>query len=149
MRRYPYIRCTGDKDRICLLCDAPYVAKNPVEVNTFCPTCFTPVRKYELRHLYKSLWRAKKANVPATLTIKQWLGILDRFNWKCAYCKKPYQVIEHVVSISQSGGTTELNCVPACLTCNRHKDNVNGNTISSATIEHVQEQLKQLAMKAS
>lgn len=146
MRRYPYIRCNGDKKRVCLLCNAPYLARNPEEVNTFCPDCSSRTRKRELRIVTANLKRAEKAKVPATLTIKQWLGILDHFNWLCAYCSGPYEVIEHIVSIRVGGGTTALNCVPACIACNTHKDRIStSTTIPIAKIEYVQLQLKEIS----
>jgi hypothetical protein len=36
--------------------------------------------------------RAEMQKLPATLTVVEWLTILDYFDWKCAYCKdSPYE----------------------------------------------------------
>ena len=146
MRRYPYLRCSGDKNRICLLCDSPYMARNPEETNTFCPQCFTQERKHELHHVKINLKRAEKAGTHATLTLKQWLSILDHFNWRCAYCAGPYEVVEHVLSINLGGGTTALNCVPACVPCNARKDRGSNSTaMPLAKIEQVKQQLERIA----
>jgi hypothetical protein len=57
-----------------------------------------------------------------TLTTKQWQFTLKHFNFRCAYCSGPYQVLEHVVPVELGGGTTYTNCVPACNSCNTCKD---------------------------
>ena len=53
------------------------------------------------------------------LTMEQWLETLAYFNYRCAYCGGPFQVIEHYL---RSEGTTVSNCVPACFSCNVMKD---------------------------
>lgn len=82
----------------------------------------------ETVRLEKNLLRAKNAQLPATLTIGQWLATLDYFDWKCAYCLTgPYDVLEHFIPITSDqsspsyGGTTLTNCVPACPSCNLAK----------------------------
>lgn len=67
--------------------------------------------------------RAKKAGAPYSLTLEQWLLAIEYFNGKCAYCQaKPYQALEHFLSLPL-GGTTADNCVPACHACNNRKRN--------------------------
>lgn len=76
----------------------------------------------ELQRVRTQLYRAKSANLPATLTLAEWLNTLKRFHHKCAYCQvKPYEVLEHYIPIIRGGGTTAENCVPACFTCNSQK----------------------------
>src|SRR6266568_8750100 len=66
--------------------------------------------------------RTSKFGNPSTLTLTQWLEILDRYNWQCAYClEAPYQILEHCRSVRYGGGTTAENCVPACVKCNSKK----------------------------
>lgn len=155
MKRYPYLRCSGDRNRICLLCDALYMVKHPEEKDSFCPSCFTPVRKHEFRRIDSHLRHAKLVGLEATLTITQWLTILDFFHWQCAYCqKREFQVIEHIVSASNGGGTTALNCVPACARCNANKDNrsVKLQIVTLADIARVKDSLvkaSQLQLTAS
>lgn len=72
--------------------------------------------------LQVNLLRAKNAELLATLTLDQWLFTLEYFHWRCAYCGiREYTVIEHFIPISQGGGTTKDNCVPACQGCNSRK----------------------------
>ena len=65
--------------------------------------------------------RATDLELPATLTLEQWLVTLTHFEWKCAYCKGKYKLLEHFIPLTQHGGTTQSNCVPACYKCNSLK----------------------------
>jgi 5-methylcytosine-specific restriction endonuclease McrA len=71
----------------------------------------------EVDRVKAQLMYARAHNAPATLTVIEWFTILDRFEWKCAYCKeKPFQNMSHVISQTEKGTTAE-NCVPACRSC--------------------------------
>lgn len=73
----------------------------------------------ERRRLNKHLRRARDKGLPATLTLGQWLRIIERFNWGCACCDDgPFESIEHLTPVARGGGTTAVNCVPCCLACN-------------------------------
>jgi hypothetical protein len=61
--------------------------------------------------------RARSFHVEATLTLVEWLIIVDFYQWKCAYCQeKPFEVMHHRVPLHE-GGTTSSNCLPACRGC--------------------------------
>ena len=76
----------------------------------------------EYQRVFDQCVRAREKNLPATLTGKQWIAILDHHNWRCAYCRlAPFTDLEHVVPIARGGGTTAENCVPACESCNSKK----------------------------
>ena len=85
----------------------------------FCARCslFDEIIKRVDTHLE----RARKADLPATLTLHEWFAALTYFNRSCAYCGRPYEVMEHYVPIQCGGGTTVTNIVPACLSCNSRK----------------------------
>jgi 5-methylcytosine-specific restriction endonuclease McrA len=71
----------------------------------------------EVDRVKAQLLYARREHAVATLTMREWFTILDRFAWKCAYCgEKPFQVMSHVIARSE-GGTTAENCVPACHHC--------------------------------
>lgn len=56
------------------------------------------------------------------LTLDQWLGILEEFDNRCAYCNKSGKMeLEHMTPRSRGGRHTASNVVPACLSCNRRK----------------------------
>jgi hypothetical protein len=61
--------------------------------------------------------RARSLDAESTLTLVDWLVIVDSYDWKCAYCQeKPFEVMHHRVQI-HVGGTTVSNCLPACRGC--------------------------------
>ena len=75
--------------------------------------------KQETARVRSHLKRAQEAGTPATLTIEQWLAKIEQFHGLCAYCKeKPFDTLEHLIPISDNGGTTEENCFPSCQRCN-------------------------------
>jgi len=85
-------------------------------------------RDLEAGRVQFHLDRAREQRRPATLTVEQWMRMLNRHEWRCAYCEDgPYEALEHTLPLALGGGTTEENCVPACRACNslkaaRHPD---------------------------
>ncbi len=73
--------------------------------------------------VYDHRRRARKANLPATLTETEWQGILEKHDHCCAYCDRDDLPLEreHKIPVSRGGGYTAENIVPACLSCNRRK----------------------------
>lgn len=66
--------------------------------------------------------RAIEAGAVGDLTDEQWSAILDAFGQRCAYCGSDESLcLEHVIPISQGGGTTLENVVPGCRDCNSRK----------------------------
>lgn len=67
--------------------------------------------------------RAKSMGVAGTLTTLDWRRTLEAFGGRCAYCGEASDLtIDHFVPLAAFGGaTTQSNCVPACLACNRLK----------------------------
>ncbi len=62
--------------------------------------------------------RACDLELPATLSLEEWLSTLNHFEWRCAYCKGPYRLLEHFIPLVHGGGTSASNCVPSCSGCN-------------------------------
>lgn len=73
--------------------------------------------------------RANEKNMVNTLTYKEWLDILKKFNYRCAYCGKDLFDLfnkperDHIIPISKGGDNTKENIVPACRSCNAKKHN--------------------------
>ena len=71
--------------------------------------------------------RARKKALPSTLTERQWEAIKADYGYACAYCGAGWHEIngvlhqEHVIPVSQGGGYTKENIVPACNSCNSRK----------------------------
>lgn len=68
--------------------------------------------------------RARKKELPATLTKCEYGQTLDDFGNACAYCgTKPKDTLhqEHIVPVVKGGGYTKGNIIPACQSCNSSK----------------------------
>jgi hypothetical protein len=56
----------------------------------------------EARILRGSLSLAQNYDLPATLTLRQWIATLDYFDWTCTYCQEqPYKIMEHFIPVSK------------------------------------------------
>jgi hypothetical protein len=47
-----------------------------------------------------------KRTMHSSLTIREWFQALDDWGWRCAYCGRPFQVLEHHVPVPKGGSTT-------------------------------------------
>lgn len=74
--------------------------------------------------------RARELALPATLTTEEWIRTLNHFQWACAYCSEPYEVLEHFIPLSLQGETSALNCLPSCLLCNARKHDAHPGMLS-------------------
>ena len=71
--------------------------------------------------------RARMSLIANTLTCEEWYAILDKHEFKCAYCgcslldlfSPPTR--DHIIPISRGGNNTKDNIVPACRRCNSKK----------------------------
>lgn len=112
-----------DVERTCILCGKSHIVHNTRYQGRLCPDCRTPEREHEYVRVRIALHAARKRGLPATLTLPEWLCILDHFGQRCAYCRhSKFELLEHITALNAGGGTTATNCVPACISCNRRKD---------------------------
>jgi hypothetical protein len=66
--------------------------------------------------------RARKHDLPDTLTFEELDEIVRRFNGKCAICDEAYEHLDHFIPISSGhGGTVKENMVPLCKSHNTSK----------------------------
>lgn len=94
---------------------------------SICRDCLA-LHKAERRIVDFNCSRARQVDLPATLTLVQWLSTLKHFSGLCAYCQRNKgTMLEHFVPITLGGGTTVSNCVPSCHTCNIRKKNKHPN----------------------
>jgi 5-methylcytosine-specific restriction endonuclease McrA len=95
------------------------ISPRPASTNNVPKLTRKELCKQEIGRVKNHLKRAQNANLPATLTLEEWISTLDHFHWKCAYCQTgEYALIEHFIPLSHGKGTTQDNCVPACTRCN-------------------------------
>jgi hypothetical protein len=77
-------------------------------------------RSLELvRYVYTRWVYEATGRVPYSKT-----GVLRRDHSRCVYCGHPATTIDHIVPRSRGGRSTWLNCVAACVECNRRKGNL-------------------------
>jgi len=72
--------------------------------------------------------QAKEKNIINTLTAKEWEDILEKHNYRCAYCGIEFDcenlpTKDHVMPISKGGNNVRENIIPACKSCNSKKNN--------------------------
>lgn len=78
----------------------------------------------EKGRMYAQQRRARKRNLPNTLTDEQWNKVKLKFDNKCAYCgQELFLEQEHFIPISKGGDYTINNIIPSCRKCNRSKFN--------------------------
>ena len=70
--------------------------------------------------------RAREREIINTLTAQEWLDILEKHNYICAYCGTEFDcenlpTRDHIISISKGGNNTKENIIPACQSCNSRK----------------------------
>lgn len=72
--------------------------------------------------------KAREKNIINTLTAEEWIDILKKYKFRCAYCGKEFTLFDretrdHVIPISKGGDNIKENIVPACKSCNSKKKN--------------------------
>ena len=66
----------------------------------------------------------KKANGIFQVTEKDWLKLVVRYRYRCAYCdKKSKLTMDHIIPLSKGGRHSIGNILPACGKCNSSKGN--------------------------
>ncbi|MCL4504998.1 MAG: HNH endonuclease [Chloroflexi bacterium] len=145
--------CTECAERVraehtfaCEVCGHDFYAQREPQPFKVCPECDSPGVTLALTSLWAQLQRARKLELPATLTPREWLDTLDYFGWRCAYCMRAeFACLDHYVPVVQGGGTTRANCVPACTSCNSAKGGraPQGYVIKASAYTRVEEYLAQ------
>ena len=65
----------------------------------------------EKNRVYSNNRRARDRGQVGNLKLTEWLLILMRWEFKCAYCGMTYQTMDHVIPLGCGGNTTKLNVV--------------------------------------
>lgn len=55
------------------------------------------------------------------VTPEEWAAVLDRHDFRCAYCYAPWEHQDHKVPIALGGEHAPHNVVPSCSSCNLAK----------------------------
>lgn len=82
--------------------------------------------RYRLNQRNSSRRRAeRKVNAKGFCTSEQLEARIAYYGYHCAYCRGPYEHIDHVIPLSKGGTAWPSNLVPACAPCNMSKRNKN------------------------
>lgn len=65
--------------------------------------------------------RTSLMGLESNLSTAAWNRTLKYFNYKCVYCGRQYESLDHYIPVDKGGSTTIENCVPACQRCNSAK----------------------------
>jgi 5-methylcytosine-specific restriction endonuclease McrA len=94
--------------------------KSPI-LSEVCHRCYKKIKEKVAAH--RSI--AHQFGGVSTLTPSEWLEKLWESQGHCQYCKRYTGyinlIIEHMTPLSQKGGNTKDNVVPACISCNSSK----------------------------
>jgi 5-methylcytosine-specific restriction endonuclease McrA len=73
--------------------------------------------------------RMEEKRILNTLTAEEWLFILKKYDYRCAYCGKDLLNLfdkptrDHIIPISKGGNNIKENVILACQSCNSKKGN--------------------------
>lgn len=106
-----------EQETICVLCKVTFQARHNYGL---CKDCWTAERGHEHDKLQSAIHRAKREELPAELTLVQWLSILSDLNGKCPYCREAKGYAIHL--FERKRGLIYGNVVPACHSCHRREE---------------------------
>jgi 5-methylcytosine-specific restriction endonuclease McrA len=74
-------------------------------------------------HITRRVYEGKVIN---TLTSQEWIDILEKYNYRCAYCNMEFDCEnlperDHIIPISKGGNNIKENIIPSCRICNAKK----------------------------
>lgn len=101
--------------------------------------------------------KTREKEVINTLTAQEWLDILEKCNYRCAYCgcdfdENTLPTRDHIIPISKDGDNIKENIIPACQSCNSRKGDkivkplVNRNCLAEKARRCEREQLSLLEL---
>ena len=69
--------------------------------------------------------KERKANAVGFCSKEQLEARIAYYGYRCAYCRGPYEHVDHVIPLSRGGAGWPSNLVPSCASCNCSKGNKN------------------------
>jgi len=115
-----------------------YRENNPEKIKKYEKDNYERRKEYKRKYLKTEKGKAKAQRSNAkrqakiryilnTLTSREWLDILEEFNYHCAYCniKFDYDNLptrDHIIPINKGGNNTKDNIVSTCQSCNSKKN---------------------------
>ena len=76
----------------------------------------------DVRQAIHARRRARKLEAEGSYTTIEWVELLQRWNWTCAYCGEHGALEpEHRIPLARGGSNSIENILPACRRCNQRK----------------------------
>jgi 5-methylcytosine-specific restriction endonuclease McrA len=76
----------------------------------------------DVRQAIHARRRARKLLATGSFTTTEWIGLLQKWNWTCAYCGSSGALEpDHRVPLARGGSNLIENILPACARCNQRK----------------------------
>jgi len=122
-------RCYGD-DRPKALCGICGKLTNlAISSPPICYECYTLEYNQKPETVArKAVFLARRRTIESesNFTSKDWLNLMQLWNWKCAYCGiklgRGNRSTDHIIPISRGGENKQDNIVPCCQSCNSRKN---------------------------
>ena len=104
--------------RGCIVCGNGFFVENH-QLHTTCSSECSVINERATERLRKNRRKARKKQLPATLTAAEWADTLECFEYGCAYCGAPWEHQDHLVPVAKNGGYVRENVVPRRIYCTR------------------------------
>jgi 5-methylcytosine-specific restriction endonuclease McrA len=76
----------------------------------------------DVRQAIHARRRARKLDAEGSFTTMEWVHLLQRWNWTCAYCgERSALQPDHRIPLARGGANSIENILPACGRCNQRK----------------------------
>jgi len=76
----------------------------------------------DVRQAIHARRRARKLGAVGSYTTAEWIELVQRWNWTCAYCgERDALEPDHRIPLARGGSNSIENILPACRRCNQRK----------------------------
>lgn len=99
----------------CCICGLNFKSRNSYGL---CEKCTSKDRLREYDRVESYTRSARRANLPVSLTLVEFLSTVSDFQGKCAFCRE--YTFNCIVMLDPKKGLTYDNSVPSCTACKIH-----------------------------
>jgi len=105
-----------------------YYLEHPERIKQYMKQYFKTPKGRASQQRGRTNRRVREKNIINTLTTQEWIDILKKYKYRCAYCGCKFDLFnrptkDHIVPISKGGDNVKENIAPACRSCNSRKGN--------------------------
>lgn len=115
------MRYKADTGQRCWVCNRPVLWG---QSDTACGKQCRSVLYAESYRIARHKEESYRKGRPCNLLLSEWAETLRHYSWRCAFCKGPFESLDHFVPVSRGGASWVGNVVPSCLRCQAVKGNL-------------------------